>query len=66
MPPGATGQGRWPRFAAMHLAGYLAFTALHTGVMLGLRGALYPLLGWSLAEERAHTEHFGGPDPDAP
>jgi two-component system, LytTR family, sensor kinase len=38
--------GRWPRFVAIHAAGYLAFTALHTGLMLGVRFPLYRALGW--------------------
>ena len=38
--------GRWLRFLAIHAAGYLAFTVLHTAFLLGVRLALYPLLGW--------------------
>src|SRR5690349_1659292 len=38
--------GRWPRFVAIHAAGYLAFTALHIGLMLGVRFPLYRALGW--------------------
>ena len=38
--------GRWLRFAAIHVAGYVAFTALHTAIMLGVRFALYRALGW--------------------
>jgi two-component system LytT family sensor kinase len=42
-PPAA---GRWARFLAVHLTSYVAFTALHTGLMLAARSALYPVLGW--------------------
>jgi signal transduction histidine kinase len=38
--------GRWLRFFAIHVAGYVVFTALHTGVMLGVRIPLYRALGW--------------------
>lgn len=38
--------GRWPRFVAIHAAGYLAFTVLHTSLMLGVRFPLYRALGW--------------------
>lgn len=38
--------GRWARFFAIHTAGYVAFAALHTSVMLGARYVLYPRLGW--------------------
>jgi signal transduction histidine kinase len=38
--------GRWARFLAVHVIGYVAFAALHTLLMLGARVALYPVLGW--------------------
>jgi signal transduction histidine kinase len=38
--------GRWRRFLAIHAAGYLAFTVLHTSLLLAVRFVLYPLLGW--------------------
>ena len=38
--------GRWPRFLAIHGAGYAVFAVLHTSTMLGSRIALYRWLGW--------------------
>ncbi|HEU4728778.1 MAG TPA: histidine kinase [Kofleriaceae bacterium] len=45
--------GRWPRFLAIHAAGYALFAPLHTALMLGVRVALYPVLGWG-------AYHYGG------
>jgi len=45
--------GRWPRFLAIHAAGYSLYAALHTALMLGTRVALYPVLGWG-------SYHYGG------
>jgi len=45
--------GRWLRFLAIHAAGYAAFAALHTSLMIGVRVALYPVLGWG-------SYHYGG------
>lgn len=45
--------GRWARFLAIHLAGYVVFTALHTVLMIGVRVALYPVIGWG-------RYHYGG------
>jgi signal transduction histidine kinase len=42
--PRATGHWAW--FFSVHLAGYVAFAALHTLVILGARSVLYPVLGW--------------------
>jgi len=38
--------GGWPRFVAIHLAGYAAYAIVHTATMLGSRLALYSVLGW--------------------
>ena len=46
--------GRWARYLAIHGAGYAAFAALHTALMLGSRVVLYPVLGWG-------NYHYGGP-----
>jgi two-component system, LytTR family, sensor kinase len=45
--------GRWARFLAIHVAGYVVFAALHTALMLGVRVALYPIIGWG-------QYHYGG------
>jgi two-component system LytT family sensor kinase len=38
--------GRWLRFLGLHLAGWSAYWALKSVVMLSPRFLLYPLLGW--------------------
>jgi signal transduction histidine kinase len=38
--------GRWARFVAIHAAGFVVFAGLHTALMVGVRVAMYPLLGW--------------------
>jgi signal transduction histidine kinase len=45
--------GQWPRFVAIHAAGFALYATLHTALMLGSRIALYPLLGWG-------RYHYGG------
>ena len=45
--------GRWPRFLAIHGAGFAAFAALHSSTMIGSRIALYRVLGWG-------PYHYGG------
>jgi hypothetical protein len=43
----ATGpKGQWTRFLAVHLTGYVVFAGLHSGLMFGMRSALYQALGW--------------------
>ncbi len=38
--------GRWPRFVAIHLAAFAAYSLLKNPLMLGMRYVLYPVLGW--------------------
>lgn len=38
--------GNWKRFLGLHLAGWAAYTALKSTLMLAPRFALYPWLGW--------------------
>jgi hypothetical protein len=42
--------GRWIRFLGLHLAGWVAYWALKSVVMLSPRFLLYPLLGWGSYE----------------
>jgi len=37
--------GRWLRFAIVHVAGSVAFSAIHVGGMWSLRAAIYALAG---------------------
>jgi signal transduction histidine kinase len=39
-------RGRWVRFAAVHLAGFVVFSAVKLTLMIGSRDVLYPALGW--------------------
>jgi len=39
-------KGRWVRFLALHAAGWVAYWALKSVLMLGPRFLLYPALGW--------------------
>jgi signal transduction histidine kinase len=43
----------WPRFVAIHAAGFVLYAALHTSLLIGSRVILYPLLGWG-------EYHYGG------
>ena len=51
--------GRWGRFLAIHLAAFLAFTALKSAVMVPPRFVLYRWLGWGEYAYRALPVHLG-------
>ena len=50
--------GRWSRFLAIHVAGYVAYAVLHSAIMIGARFPLYRALGWGDYDYAAGSTAF--------